>query len=135
VPSSRPTVARRFAVTSPVVPKDGERLHVERGGILGSVRDLGHGQRGGVGVEQEERAIALAAEIVCRRSGQPERGGDDGNKIRFVEVGVRRRQDGGEVGQTLIARGRCWGASSAGGGGVHRPLMVAVSMVAGRWRR
>ncbi len=58
-----PRDRQRQRWVDPLGVEDGERLHVERGRILGCVRHLEDRQRRVGAVEQQERLVAFAAEI------------------------------------------------------------------------
>ena len=62
-PRHEPRHGQRQAGVDPAGVEHGERLHVEGRRVLGRVRDLHHRERRVGRVEQQERLVALAAEV------------------------------------------------------------------------
>ena len=102
--------------------EDGERLHVERGGILGGVGHLHDRQRVAVAVEQQERLVALAAEVAGIVGLDVERPPGDVDDIGRIEGGARGGEDGVH-GQGMVAARM--GASSRPTAVPSRPCAAA----------
>ena len=69
---------------------DGERLHVERGRVLGGIGQLHDRQRMVVAIEQQERLVPLAAQIAGADCVDVERSPGDIDDLGRIKVGADR---------------------------------------------